>query len=136
MYLKVIRNFLIRSFFYSNAKKHKKTKNQDKFWSDSRFLNWEILNYFNKIKNSLFFNLLPKLYQTMKLKPNQTLFYRTYLNLTLFSLVKKIKIIHWLSKSKFLSFMNKRNPSNGGQTFFHGTYSNLTSKFEISQFYD
>ena len=89
MYLKVIRNFLIRSFFYSNAKKHKKTKNQDKFWSDSRFLNWEILNYFNKIKNSLFFNLLPKLYQTMKLKPNQTLFYRTYLNLTLFSLVKK-----------------------------------------------
>ena len=32
-----------------------KKKNREKFWSENRFLNWKILNYFNKIQNSYFF---------------------------------------------------------------------------------
>ena len=54
--------------------------------------------------------------QTANLKPNQTLFGMTYLNLTLFVLSKNIKVFQWLSKSKFLCFMTKVNPNNGNKT--------------------
>ena len=47
----------------------------DKFLSDNRFLNWKILNYFNKIQNSYFSPYCQNsTTQTTKLKPNQTLF--------------------------------------------------------------
>ena len=53
----------------------------------------------------------------MEMKPNQTSFHRTYLNLTanLF-LSKYIKVFQWLSKSEFLSFTTKVNPNNGNET--------------------
>ena len=49
-------------------------------------------------------------------------------------LSKNIKVFQWLSKSEFLSFVTKVNPNNENenetnQTFFHETYSNLTSFF-------
>ena len=42
--------------------------------------------------------------------------------------IKNIKVLQWLSKSNFLSFMTKVNPSNGNETksdIFDGTYSTL-----------
>ena len=48
------------------------------------------------------------------------MFHRTYSNLTSFFFFfcdhKKIEVFQWLSKSKFLSFMIKVNPSNRNKT--------------------
>ena len=47
-------------------------------------------------------------------------------------LIKKTLVFQRFSKSSFLSFMTKVKPDNGNgnnETFFHGTYSNLTSLF-------
>ena len=53
----------------------------------------------------------------MEMQQNQTLFHRTYSNLTPYlSLSKNIKIFQVLSKSKFLHFMTKVNPNNGIET--------------------
>ena len=53
----------------------------------------------------------------MEMHQNQTLFHRTYSNLTPYlSLSKNIKIFQVLSKSKFLHFMTKVNPNNGIET--------------------
>ena len=53
----------------------------------------------------------------MEMQQNQTLFRRTYSNLTPYlSLSKNIKIFQVLSKSKFLHFMTKVNPNNGIET--------------------
>ena len=53
--LKSIKTFLIQNYFYSIAKKHtnKTKKNWNKSWSDNRFLNLKILDYFNKIKSRI-----------------------------------------------------------------------------------
>ena len=84
IYLKIIRNLLIRKYFYNNDKKTKKTKNRSKFWSDTRFLNWKILNELNKVSSLYFSTCCQKWGQTTKLKPNQALFYRACSNLTQF----------------------------------------------------
>ena len=53
----------------------------------------------------------------MEMQQNQTLFHRTYSNLTPYlSLSKNIKIFQVLSKLKFLHFMTKVNPNNGIET--------------------
>ena len=122
-------------------------KNRDKFWSDNRFLNWKILNYFNKILNSYssgyrqnitkshfnkkilnnfnglqnwnFLVLWRKWTQAMGMKQNQTFFLGTYSNLTPYLfLSKNIKVIQWLSKSRFFRFMTKVkvNQNNGSET--------------------
>ena len=56
-------------------------------------------------------NLTPYLFSSKNIKVFQWL---SYSNLTpcLF-LTKNIKALQWLSKSKFLSFITKKNPSNG-----------------------
>ena len=56
----------------------------DKFWSDNKFHNWKALNYLNKVLNLYFSTYCQKQAQKTKLKSNQTLFDRTYSNLTLF----------------------------------------------------
>ena len=53
-------------------------KNQDNVSFDNRFLNGKILNCFN---NPYFSIYCQNFTQTMKLKPNQTLFDRKYSNL-------------------------------------------------------
>ena len=53
----------------------------------------------------------------MEMQQNQTLFHRTYSNLTPYlSLSKNIKIFQLLSKTKFPHFMSKVNPNNGIET--------------------
>ena len=61
--------------------------------------------------------------KTTKIKPNQTLFDRTY-----FFIQKHQSIL--IKKSKYLSFITKVNPNNGKETksdIFPWTYSNLTT---------
>ena len=65
----------------------------------------------------------------MELKQNQPFFRGIYSNLTsTYFLLKNIKVLQRLSRSKFLSFVTKVNPNNGNETksdIFHGIYSNL-----------
>ena len=53
----------------------------------------------------------------MEMKQNQIFFHGTYLNWTpsLF-LSKNIKVLQRVLKSKFLTFMTKKNPNNGNET--------------------
>ena len=46
-----------------NINKTKK-KNRDKFWSDNRFINFKILNYFNPVQDGYFRPPLPKICHT------------------------------------------------------------------------
>ena len=89
-----------------NKTKQKKQKKpgQILIWQQIPWL--KKLNYFNKVycQNST---------QTTTLKPNQTLFDRTYSNLTSLFLVKKIKVFQWLLKSKL---MTKVKSNNGNET--------------------
>ena len=83
----------------------RKKKNRDKFWYDTRFLDWKIPYFSTYCQIST---------ETTKLKPNQTLLDMAYLNLTsLFFISKETKVFQWFSKSKFLNFMTKVNPNNG-----------------------
>ena len=89
-----------------------------KFWSDHRFLNWKILNYFRIKLKSVFSNYCHKSIRTTKLKPNQAPFDRTYSSLA-FIWEKKLKYF----KSNFLSFMTNVTQTmemKQNQTFFHG----------------
>ena len=53
----------------------------------------------------------------MEMKQNQTFFHDTYSNLMPYHfLSKNNEVFQGLSKSKFLSFMNKVNPNNGNET--------------------
>ena len=55
--------------------------------------------------------------QTMEMNQNQTSSHGTYSNLTpCLSLSRNIKILQWLSKLKFNSFITKVNPNNGNKT--------------------
>ena len=116
------------------AKNTNNTKKSDKFWSDNRSLNWKTLNYFNQVEYSYFSTYWQNWAQTNKLKPNQTLFYRTYSNLrSFFSFDENIKVFQWISKSKFLNFLFEAYLNNENKTksdkFLHRTCSNLTSFF-------
>ena len=114
--LRSLDTFLIRNYFYSNAKKYKyDKKKQNKFWSDSRFINWKISKYFNQILNWYFSTYYQNWAQTTNLKPYQTLFDKTYSDLTSFFWSKNIKVFQWLW-SKLLSFMSKVNPNHGNET--------------------
>ena len=81
------------------------------------FFYQEILKCFNDLQNKYFPVLRIAWTQTMEMKQNQTFFHDTYSNLTPYHfLSKNNEVFQWLSKSKFLSFMNKVNPNNGNET--------------------
>ena len=107
--LKLLETFLVQNFSLVIPKNTNKTKKQGKFWSDNRFISWKILNYCNKIQNSYFWIYSRNSTQTMKLKPNQTLFdmFKSHIIFT---------ILQRLSKSKLLSFVTKKNPNNQNET--------------------
>ena len=55
--------------------------------------------------------------QATEMNQNQTSSHGTYSNLTpCLSLSRNIKILQWLSKLKFNSFITKVNPNNGNKT--------------------
>ena len=69
----------------------------------------------------------------MEMKQNKISFNEAYSNLMSYIfLPKNVKVFQWLLKSKFISFMTKRNSNNGNDTkwdIFHRTCSNMTSFF-------
>ena len=76
--------------------------------------------YFKDLQNQKFSVLWLKWTQNLEMKQNQTFFHGAYSNLTTYLfLSKNIKVLQWLSKSKFLSFMTKANPDNGNETKSH-----------------
>ena len=76
-------------------------------------------NYFNKFWNFYFSNYPQNATLTIKLKPNQKLFDRTYSNLTSFAYQKILKYFdEFLSFTRlsFLSFTTKINRNSGNET--------------------
>ena len=71
-----------------------------------------MLNYFNEVQNLYFSTYEQGWAQATKLKLDQTLFDKTYSNLTSFFFLLKDFNIQWLSKSKYRSFMTEVNPNN------------------------
>ena len=78
-----------------------------KTWQNYGFIIWA----------RTFSNLWLKWAKTMKMKQNQQFFHGPYSSLTpCLSLLRNIKVLQWLSKSKFLSFMTKVSLNNGKET--------------------
>ena len=93
----------------------------------------KILKCFNNFQNRNFSVLWLKWIKAMEMKQNQTFFSVTYSNLTPHLFISKnIKVLRWLSKSKFHGFLTPVNSNSGNETksnIFLLTYSNLTSVF-------
>ena len=75
--------------------------------------------------------------QTKTLKPNQTLFHSTYLNLAAITLIKKrVKCFNDFQNENFSVLWLKWTHAiriKQSQTFLHETYSNLTSYLFLSK---
>ena len=102
----------------------------DKFWYDNKFLNWKTLNYFNKIQiriSQLIAKFLLKqqsLNQIRHCLTGHNSNRQHYFNLKILKYSNDFQNqnlwVLWLKCNQTIKM--KQN-----QTFFHGTYSNLTS---------
>ena len=91
------------------------------------------LTYFNDFQNHNFSVLWLKWTQTMEMKKKSDFFHRTYSNMTSYRfLTKNIEVFHWLSKSKFLSYMTNVNPNIGSGTKIWHHFSLVIKCYNIS----
>ena len=135
--LKINKNIFNSKLFLQWCKKIQiRQKNWGKFQSDNRFLNLKILNYFNKIWNYYFSTYSKVLLKQQSLNQIRHSSLGHNRKSDIISYQKILNYFNELWNGNFSVLWLKWNQAmvvKQNQTFFHGTYSNLTPYLSLTK---